>query len=177
MPHKPLATARTITLPKPDDQVWIITTTLRLVGVFSATLRGSQANWLHIPCEIDALTIASGAKHLSTYLIKSHEKACILTDSKPCMHAYRKAHMSTFLSTVGRYQTSVGYFSGSVIPPSNLASRKAAPCCHAARSDLCCIIQASTLNLNLTPNFKSRCKAVLLPSTRYCHSILLYRHH
>ena len=49
----------------------------------------------------------------SPYLIKSTKKACILTDSKPCVQAYEKLcrgefsaspRVSTFLSVVIRYQ-------------------------------------------------------------------------
>ena len=148
-----LATARTITLPKPDDQLWIVTdgavrkpgigaalyvtrdSKLRLAGFFSAKLRGSQATWL--PCEIETLAIASATKHFSPYLIQSRHKACILTDSKPCVQAYERlcrgefsasSRVSTFLSTVSRYQASVRHVSGSAILPSDFASRNAARC-------------------------------------------------
>ena len=91
--------------------------------------------WL--PCEVEALAIAVATKHFSPYLIQSLHKACILTDSKPCVHAYEKLcrgefsaspRVSTFLSTVSRYQASVRHVSGSAILPSDFASRNAAPC-------------------------------------------------
>ena len=108
---------------------------LRLAGFFSATLRGSQTAWL--PCQVEALAIAVATKHVSPYLIQSHHKACILTDSKPCVQAYEKLcrgefsaspRVSTFLSTVSRYQASVRHVSGSAILPSDFSSRNAAPC-------------------------------------------------
>ena len=101
-----LSTAHTISLPRPGDQLWIVTDgavrssgigatlyvtrdgKLRLAGFFSAKLRGSQTAWL--PCEVEALAIAVATKHFSPYLIQSHHKACILTDSKPCVQAYEK---------------------------------------------------------------------------------------
>ena len=76
-------------------------------------------------------------KHFSPYLIQSHHKACILTDSKPCVQAYEKLcrgefsaspRVSTFLSTVSRYQASVRHVSDSAILPADFASRNAAPC-------------------------------------------------
>ena len=148
-----LSTARTISLPKPSDQLWIVTdgavrkpgigatlyitrdNNLHLAGFFSTKLRGSQPTWL--PCEVEALAIAVATKHFSPYLIQSHQKACILTDSKPCVQAYEKLcrgefsaspRVSTFLSTVSRYQASVRHVSGSAILPSDFASRNAAPC-------------------------------------------------
>ena len=86
---------------------------------------------------MEALAIAVATKHFSPYLIQSHQKACILTDSKPCVQAYEKLcrgefsaspRVSTFLSTVSRYQASVRHVSGSAILPSDFASRNAAPC-------------------------------------------------
>ena len=148
-----LSAARTITLPKPEDQIWIVTDgairspgigatlyvtrngKLRVAGFFSAKLRGSQVRWL--PCEVEALSIAVAVKHFSPYLIQSHHQACILTDSKPCVQADEKLcrgefsaspRVSTFLSTVSRYQASVRHVSGSAILPSDFASRNAAPC-------------------------------------------------
>ena len=148
-----LSTACTITLSKPKDQLWIVTDgavrkpglgatlhvtrngKLHLSGFFSAKLRGSQTTWL--PCEVEALSIAVATKHFSPYLIQAHYKACILTDSKPCVQTYEKLcrgefsaspRVLTFLSTMSRYQASVRQVSGSAILPSDFASRNAAPC-------------------------------------------------
>ncbi|KAL9978907.1 hypothetical protein ACROYT_G016491 [Oculina patagonica] len=133
-----LSNTRTISLPRPVDQLWIVTDgdgKLRVAGFFSAKLRGSQTAWL--PCEVEALAIAVATKQFSPYLIQSHHKACILTDSKPCVQAYEKLcrgefsanpRVSTFLSTVSRYQASVRHVSGSAILPSDFSSRNAAPC-------------------------------------------------
>ena len=104
-------------------------------GFFSAKLRGSQTTWL--PCEVKALSIAAATKHFSPYLIQSVKKACILTDSKPCVQAYEKLcrgefsaspRVSTFLSVVSRYQASVRHISGAAILPSDFTSRNAAAC-------------------------------------------------
>ena len=139
-----LSSALTITLPRPEDQLWIVTDgavrdpgigatlyvtrgdKVHVSGFFSAKLWGSQTTWL--PCEVEAL---------QPYLIQSVKKACILTDSKPCVQAYEKLcrgefsaspRVSTFLSVVSRYQASVRHVSGAAILPSDFASRNAAAC-------------------------------------------------
>lgn len=144
---------RCITLPRPDDQLWIVTdgavrkpgigATLYvtregkqlLAGFFSAKLRGSQTTWL--PCEIEALSIAAATKHFSPFIVQSSKNTCILTDSKPCVQAFEKLcrgefsaspRVSTFLSVVSRYQASVRHVAGSAILPSDFASRNAPPC-------------------------------------------------
>ena len=140
-------------LPRPEDQPWIVTDgavrdpgigatlyvtpgdKLCVSGFFSAKLRGSQTTWL--PCEVEALSIAAATKHFSPYFIQSVKKACILTDSKPCVQAYEKLcrgefsaspRVSTFLSVVSRYQASVRHISGAAILPSDFTSRNAAAC-------------------------------------------------
>ena len=79
---------------------------------------------MRLPCEVEALAIALATKHFSPYLIQSYHKACILTDSKPCVQAYEELYrgefsasprVSTFLSTMRLYQASVRHVSGSAI--------------------------------------------------------------
>ena len=104
--QRALSSTRTITLPRQDDQLWIVTDgavrdpgigatlyvtrndKLHLAGFFSAKLCGSQTTWL--PCEVEALSIAATTKHFGPYIIESSKKTCILTDSKPCVQAYEK---------------------------------------------------------------------------------------
>ena len=148
-----LSSALTITLPRPEDQLWIVTDgavrdtgigatlyvtrsdKLHVSGFFSAKLRGSQTTWL--PCEVEAFSIAAATKHFSPYLIQSSKKACILTDGKPCVQAYEKLcrgkfsaslRVSTSLSVVSRYQAPVRHVSYASILQSDFASRNAAPC-------------------------------------------------
>ena len=70
-----LSSALTITLPRPENQLWIVTDgavrdpgigatlymtrrdKLHVCGFFSTKLRGSQTTW--IPCEVEALSIAA----------------------------------------------------------------------------------------------------------------------
>ena len=148
-----LNTHRSIQLPAPGDQLWIVTdgavkspgigATLyvsrggkpKLAGFFSAKMRARQNMW--IPCEIEALSIAAATRHFAPYIIQSVHKACILTDSKPCVQAFEKLcrgefstspRVSTFLSTVSRYQASVRHLAGSANAPSDFASRNAPDC-------------------------------------------------
>ena len=144
---------RSITLPQPSDQLWIVTDgsvsqhgigatlyisrndKLRLAGFFSAKLRKHQVTWL--PCEIEALSISAAVKHFSPYIIQSKHTACVLTDSKPCVQAIDKLcrgqfsaspRVTSFLSTVSRYQVSVKHLKGSANIPSDFSSRNAPDC-------------------------------------------------
>ena len=101
-----LASHKSITLPRPTDNLWIVTDAsvtkrglgatlyvtrndhLYLAGFFSAKLRKHQVTWL--PCEIKALCIAAAVKHFSPFIIQSKHHACVLTDSKPCVQAITK---------------------------------------------------------------------------------------
>ena len=104
----------------------------QLSGFFSANLRVRQLTW--IPCEIEALAIAVAIKHFSPYIVQSQYKTIILTDSKPCVHAFEKLHrgefsasprVRTFLSTASRYQISMRHISGAANIQSDFSSRNA----------------------------------------------------
>ena len=108
---------------------------LLLAGFFSAKLRKHQITWL--PCEIEALSIAAAIKHFSLYIIQSTHNNCLLTDSKPCVQAVEKLcrgefsaspRVTSFLSTVSRYQINVRHLNGSVNIPSDFESRNASEC-------------------------------------------------
>lgn len=126
--QKYLQNRKTITLPRPEDQLWIVTdgstskhgigatlyvtrnNSTLLAGFCSAKLKKHQVNWL--PCEIEALSIAAAVKHYSPYIIQSSKHACVLTDSKPCVQAIEKLNrgefsssprVTSFLSTASRY--------------------------------------------------------------------------
>ena len=159
-----LSTNRSITLPRPSDQLWIVTdgsvtqhgigSTLyvsrngqtRLAGFFSAKLKKHQVTWL--PCEIEALGIAAAIKHFSPYIIQSKSKPCLLTDSKPCVQAIDKLcrgefsaspRVTSFLSIVARYEVTVRHLAGSSNVPSDFASRNA-PECHEPHCQICSFI-------------------------------------
>ena len=85
-----LSSAQSITLPKPEDQIWIVTdgSVKRfglgaslyvtrgkqnlVAGFFSAKLRQRQLTW--IPCEIEVLSIATAIKRFSPYIVQSDLK-------------------------------------------------------------------------------------------------------
>ena len=123
-----LSTCRTITLPKPDDHVWIATNgavrkpdiratlyvtsiaTSSLAGFLSVKLRVAQITWLL--CEVKALSIAAAAKHFSPSIVQSNKTPVSSLIKKPCVQAYEKlSHRKfsasplvlTFLFVVSRY--------------------------------------------------------------------------
>ena len=77
--HVHFVTRLTVTLPRPSDELWIVTdaasstlglgatlyvkrgTSLLAAGFFSAKLRDNQARWLL--CELEALAIAAAVRH------------------------------------------------------------------------------------------------------------------
>ena len=151
--QKSLTSCKSIVLPRPSDILWIVTdgsvtkrgigatlyvsraNKIRLAGFFSAKLRKHQVTWL--PCEIEALSIASAIKHFSPFIIQSKHQACVLTDSKPCVQAIDKLcrgefsaspRVTSFLSIASRYQISIRHLAGSSNIPSDFASRNATEC-------------------------------------------------
>ena len=148
-----LSSHKSITLPQPSDQLLIVTDgsvsqrgigaalyvsrndKLQLAGFFSAKLRKHQVTWL--PCEIESLSISAAVKHFSPYIIQSRHTACILTDSKPCVQAVEKLcrgqfsaspRVTSFLSTVSRYQVSLKHLKGSANIQSDFSSRNGPEC-------------------------------------------------
>ena len=95
-----------------SDQVWILTDgsvtrrglgatlyvtrqdRLLLAGFFSSKLRKHQVTWL--PREVEALSIAAAVKHFSPFIIQSKHRACLLTDSQPCVQALQKLFRGEF---------------------------------------------------------------------------------
>ena len=148
-----LSSNRTIVLPSSQDTLWIVTdgsvskrglgatlyimrdNRLFLAGFYSAKLRKHQVTWL--PCEIEALCIGAAVKHFSPYIIQSHNRAYVLTDSKPCVQAIDKLSLgefsasprvTSFLSVASRYQVTLKHLAGSANIPSDFASRNAPEC-------------------------------------------------
>ena len=151
--QKALKHTDTIVLPKPDDILWIVTDAASTPGAIGATLyavRGEktllggfynaklpkfQQKWL--PCEQEGIAIGMALKHFSPLIIQSSHKPCILTDSKPCVDAVEKlsrgeysasARLTTFLSSVSRYQAVVKHISGVANTTSDFISRNPVPC-------------------------------------------------
>ena len=169
-----LISNRSITLPKPDDQLWIATDDsvkmnglgatlyvlrdqkLHLAGYFSAKFKKHQTSWLS--CEIEALSIAAAVKHFAPYIIQSKFKTYVLTDSKPCVQAFDKLcrgqfssspRVTSFLSSVSRYQVTLLHLAGSANLPSDFASRNA-PACDDPRCQVCSFVSEAE-NLAVRP--------------------------
>ena len=148
-----LSNHKAIVLPRPSDTLWIVTdcsvtkrglgvtlyvsrtNQLHLAGFFSAKLRKHQVTWL--PCEVEALSIAASVKHFSPFIIQSLHPTTVLTDSKPCVQAIDKLcrgefsaspRVTSFLTTVSRYQVNLQHLAGKVNLPSDFTSRKAPDC-------------------------------------------------
>ena len=162
--QKSLSTHQSIVLPRPSDQLWIITdgsvkqhgigatlyvtrnNSLKVAGFYSAKLRQHQVKWL--PCEIEALGIAAAIKHFSPYIIQSDLLTCVLTDSKPCVQAIQKLYrgefsasprVTTLLTTASRFQVDIRHLSGAVNIPSDFSSRNA-PTCEEPKCQICTFI-------------------------------------
>ena len=159
-----LRTHKTITLPRPSDQLWIVTDgsvtkrgigatlyitrdqKLHLAGFFSAKLRKHQVTWL--PCEVEALSIATAVEHFSPFLIQSTQQACLLTHSKPCVQAIDKLcrrefsgspRVTSFLLTISRYQVNMRHLAGPMNVPLDFSSRNAAEC-NEPRCQICSFV-------------------------------------
>ena len=148
-----LSNCKQITIPRPDDLLWIITdgsvknkgiaatmyvhrnNKLLLAGFFNTKLRQNQITWL--PCEIEALAIGASIRHFAPFIIQSAETTQILTDNRPCVQAYEKllrgefsssSRVSTFLSNASRYHTHIRHIKGIANLPSDYASRAPHEC-------------------------------------------------
>ena len=148
-----LSNHKAIVLPRPSDTLWIVTdgsvtrrglgatlyvsrvNQLHLAGFFSAKLRKHQVTWL--PCEVEALSIAASVKHFSPFIIQSQHPTTVLTDSKPCVQAIDKLcrgefsaspRVTSFLTTVSRYQVHLQHLAGRTNLPSDFTSRNTPDC-------------------------------------------------
>ena len=144
---------RTITIPRPQDALWIVTDgsvknegiaatlyahrhgQLFLAGFFSAKLCRHQVTWL--PCEIEALSIGAAIRHFAPYIIPSPHSTEVLTDSRPRVQAYEKpqrgefsasSRVTTSLSTVSHYSVHLHHIAGVENLPSDYASRNPNEC-------------------------------------------------
>lgn len=151
--QKGLDSHQAVVLPRPDDELWLLTDaavrpaglgatlyvrrgeTVRVAGFFSCKLKKHQRNWL--PCELEALAISTALKYFKAYFVQSTKQAYLLTDSKPCVEAVGKLRrgqfsnsprVSTFLSTVSQFAVTVMHLKGSHNLPTDFASRNCVEC-------------------------------------------------
>ena len=190
--------SRSITIPRPDDQLWIVTDGAEkspaVAGYFSAKLKERQISW--IPCEIEALSIAVSLQHFSPFIIKSHQQTSVLTDSQPCVQAFRRLlkgsfshsnRLTTFLSTASRFNVTLQHLAGSSNVPSDFQSRNAAECLDTS-CQVCSFVNdlqsASVLKVNIADITTGTSKMLFVnrpawislqadcPDLRRCHAHL-----
>ena len=148
-----LSGSKAVTIPQSSDTLCIVTdASVRpgalgailyairngqplLAGFYNCKLPEFQLRWL--PCELEALAIASALNHFSPYIIQSQNKPQVATDSKPCVDAVEKlkrgqfsasARLSTFLSAVSRFQAKIQHIAGAKNIPSDYLSRHPLHC-------------------------------------------------
>ena len=148
-----LRSPRTLTIPTPDDKLvltvdaspsndgigatlFILRNERRLLaGFYSFKLKTHQIGWL--PCELEALAITAGVKHFAPYSRESHYPMQVLSDSKPCVLAYKRlcsgqfsasARVSTFLSCISSYNITISHISGKDNSSSDFSSRNPQEC-------------------------------------------------
>ena len=148
-----LKDAQSVVLPKPEDELQIITdgalqpTAVGAVlyviregkpllgGFFNSKLPLFQRRWL--PCEIEGVSIGAALNHFAPYILQSDHKPTVITDSKACVDAVQKlrrgefsvsARLCTFLSSVSRYQAEVKHIQGTNNVVSDYISRNPVTC-------------------------------------------------
>ena len=98
-------------------------------------LKTHHLNWL--PCELEALAIASAVKHFSPYIRESKYPLQILSDNKSCVQAFSKlrkghfsasARVSTFLSCLSEHNVIMCHLKGENNKSSDYGSRKPQIC-------------------------------------------------
>ena len=159
-----LSRYKSIVLRCPSNTLWILTdgsvtktgvgatlyvlcaSCLRLAGFYSGKLRKHQVTWP--PCEVEALSIAAAVKYFSPLIIQLSHPTTMLTDSKPCVQAIDKVcrrdfsaspRVTSFLTTVSRYQDSVQHLAGKANLPSDFTSRNA-PDCNEPNCQICTFV-------------------------------------
>lgn len=135
--QKTVQNPKSITIPKPSDHLVItndgavgntgVGAVLHIIrnnktylgGYYSAKLKPHQGKWL--PCEVEALAIGSAVNHWGHYIVESEHQTQVLSDSKPCIQAFDKmsrgefstsARITTFLSTLSRYNVKLQHIAG-----------------------------------------------------------------
>ena len=148
-----LSDLKTLTIPRKSDHLQIITDASQtrcglaaalyiirddkvlVAGYFNAKYRPHQRDWL--PCELEALSIATAVSHFAPDIVNSEHQTCILTDSLPCVQAYSKlcqgkfsssARVSTFLSVISRFRVKLLHLKGTDNVYSDAASRNPPEC-------------------------------------------------
>ena len=148
-----LKSPKTITLPRPDDQLFLISDAsnspaavgatlyvkrkekFHIGGFFSAKVGKHQQLWL--PCELEALGITLSISNFQHQIRESAHTTKFLTDSKPCVQAFEllsngsfslSPRISSFLMNLNNVNLSVNHIKGESIPLTDFASRNPIQC-------------------------------------------------
>jgi hypothetical protein len=149
--QKSLSNISVISLPTQSDQLIIVhdgsklgigsvlylkrDRSMKLGGFFSARLKAHQQLWL--PCEIEALSIATSIMHFGPYITQSYHRTQVLTDNRPCVQAWAKmkrgefsssARVGSFMAVLSRYDVDVQFIKGEFNLPSDFQSRNPPIC-------------------------------------------------
>lgn len=146
-----LKSSKTLTMPRRDDQLQIVTDASntglgaamfvlrggepKIAGFFSSRYKKHQMTWM--PCETEALSISAAVTHFAPFIVQSSSQTMVLTDSLPCVQAFKKlrkgefsssSRVSTFLSCLCRFNVQLCHLKGSENTYADFASRNAAEC-------------------------------------------------
>ena len=170
-----LKNCRPISLPSPNDKLWLTTdacssnlgigSTLtagnpdgsnqRLASFFSAKLKKGHQHWL--PCEIECLAIATSINHFRPLILESDHKTSVLTDSKPAVQAYEKflrgefsssSRMQAFLLAATQNNVTLSHIKGINNALSDFESRNSSSCNHPTCSVCKFVNSSQTVSVN-----------------------------
>ena len=154
---------------------------LHLSGFYSGKLPKHQVTWL--PCEVEALSIAAAVKYISPFIIQSSHPTTALIDGKPCVQVINKLcrgefsaspRVTSFLTTVSRYQVTLQHLAGKANLSSDFTSRNAptatsptamtwrTPLCEASQYRTSSTIKPVSHSPQGQPGFRSK---VILPTS------------
>ena len=165
-----------ITLPSPDDKLWMVTdacsstnagiaatllstnknkSSPSLCSFFSAKLKEGHQRWL--PCEIECLAVASTINHFRPFILESAHKSVVLTDSKPVVQAFQKflrgqfstsSRMQSFLLAATQNNVTVSHIKGHDNLLSDFGSRNSITCTNSSCSVCKFVEDSETVSVN-----------------------------
>ena len=164
-----------ITIPAPEDKLWLVTdacssnpgiaATLlaslpesnspQLASFFSAKLREGHTKWL--PCELECLAVATAINHFRPLILNSEHTTSVLTDSKPVVQAFNKflqghystsARMQSFLLAATQNNVKISHIKGINNIVSDFGSRNSVNCNNSNCSVCKFINESESLSVN-----------------------------
>ena len=170
--QKALMNPKTLTLPHPSDQLFLVSdgcnsppsvgstlyvkrgSNIHIAGFFSAKVKKQQLLWL--PCEIEALGIKLSINAFSHYIRESLNTTKFFTDSKACVEAFgilskggfsMSPRISSFLMNLNAHNVSINHIKGTSIPLTDFCSRNPIQC--ADHNCQVCLFVSEHLNIDV----------------------------